>query len=60
VIALVLVSSAWACPVCMAPGGPNSEAFLQGTIGLSLLPLFLIFGSVYWLWRLTRKAAGLP
>ena len=48
---VILSQSAWACPVCMAPGGPNSDAFLQGTIGLSVLPLLLIFGSVYWLWR---------
>ena len=52
----VLPSSALACPVCMAPGGPNSDAFLQGTIGLSVLPLLLIFGSVYWLWRKVTAA----
>ena len=48
---LLLSSPAWACPVCMAPGGPNSDAFLASTIFLSLLPLAMMFGTGVWIWR---------
>ena len=48
---LALSTTAWACPVCMAPGGPNSDAFLGSTIFLSLLPLAMMFSGGIWLWR---------
>jgi hypothetical protein len=35
----------------MAPGGPNSDAFLGSTIFLSLLPLAMMFGGGVWIWR---------
>ena len=50
-LALALSDAAWACPVCMAPGGPNSDAFLGSTIFLSLLPLAMMFGGGVWIWR---------
>ncbi len=38
-----------ACPACVDPRAPNSEAFLTGTILLSLLPIAMFVGMVLFL-----------
>lgn len=48
---VALVSAAWACPVCGAPGASNDGAYLAMTIVLSLLPLGFIAGVGYWLYQ---------
>ena len=56
ILLLTAASPAWACPVCMAPGGPNSDAFLGSTIFLSLLPLAMMFGGGVWIFRRATAA----
>ena len=46
---LVRPELAWACTVCGA-AEDNANTFLASTLGLSLLPLFLIFGGVGLIW----------
>jgi cbb3-type cytochrome oxidase subunit 3 len=55
----VAPSAASACAVCT--GGQDDEtlaAFLAGTITLSLLPLAMIGGLVWWLRRRARQLAA--
>ena len=47
---VLVTTSAFACPVCFQ-GNENRLAFLITTVFLSLLPLGLIGGVVYWLRR---------
>lgn len=53
---LALVSAAWACPVCGAPGATNGGAFVAMTIVLSLLPLAFIGGVAWWLFRASTSS----
>lgn len=43
--------AAAACPVCFAPEPGGARVYLGTTIGLSLLPLAIIAGLVWWLLR---------
>ncbi|MCH2119343.1 MAG: hypothetical protein MK161_16800 [Pirellulales bacterium] len=65
--ALVLISSlvltalpgwAWACAVCGSQDEKSAGAYLAMTIFLSLLPLSLIGGVGYWLWRRYHTLEG--
>jgi len=49
-IGLFWSSSAWACPVC-GGGGLNREAFIDTALVLTFLPLILMGGGVYWLFK---------
>ena len=46
-----LPTLALACPVCGTAKESTREAFLATTIVMSLLPLAIIGGGVWWLWR---------
>lgn len=48
--------SASACPVCQDPSAQDTSVFLSMTIFMSLLPLTLIGGTVYYLVRASRSA----
>ena len=45
---------AWACAVCGSQDEKAAGAYLTMTIFLSLLPLSLIGGTGYWLWRRSK------
>ena len=49
-----LPAAAWACPVCFDPTAQNQTAYLASTIFMSLLPLALIGGGLWWVWAQTR------
>jgi len=43
--------AAWACPACMV-GDPKTAATYFGmTVVMSALPILLVCGLGYWLWR---------
>jgi hypothetical protein len=51
-LALMAVpNAAWACSVCYSANEGNRWAFFTTTVFLSLLPLAMVGGIVYWLWR---------
>lgn len=65
VICALLALPAWAlaCPVCFSAKEENRQAFVDTTIFMTLLPLALIGGIVWWLVRLSREGDapdGLP
>lgn len=49
---------AWACATCFDPNDQNRQAFLDTTIFLSLLPLALIGGGVYYAYRRYQEIEG--
>jgi len=55
-LVLALPGFAHACPVCFDPKEPNRIAFLVSTAFLSLLPLGLMGGVIYWLWKSAKAA----
>ena len=57
-LALLAPSAAQACAVCQAANSRNRAAFLGTTILLSLLPLAMIAGGLWWLRRNSRALAG--
>ena len=49
--ASLIPGSAWACPACMV-GDPKTAATYFGmTVVMSALPILLVCGLGYWLWR---------
>ena len=54
VLALAPTTS-WACAVCFTGDEATVAAFIGTTVFLSLLPLMLIGGGVWWLWRRARR-----
>ena len=50
-LAVVLPRTGWACAVCFSATDGNRMAFLGTTIFLSLLPLALIGGGVWYVWK---------
>jgi hypothetical protein len=50
-------SVALACSVCFLPSEMNRGAYLGTTVFLSLLPLALMAGSIYWIVRQYKAAA---
>lgn len=61
VIFVVLLSAdpAFACAVCFDANEETRGAFLGTTIFLSLFPLGLIFGFIFWIWRRSKAMAAL-
>ncbi len=59
-LARLLPASARACSVCYDPTEENRQAFLGSTAILTLLPLALIGGGGWWLWRRIEAAEGEP
>ncbi len=43
-----------ACPVCFSGQDANRLAFTTTAVFLTFLPLGMIGGTVYWLWRLAQ------
>ncbi len=60
VLVASLADSAAACPSCASPLEENRQAFVDTTIFLSLLPLTLIGGLVWWIRRRTRAMEDTP
>jgi hypothetical protein len=60
-LALAAVGLAWvadaayACPSCASPLEENRQAFVDTTIFLSLAPLFMIGGLIWWMRRKSRE-----
>jgi hypothetical protein len=49
--ASLIPAAAWACPACMV-GDPKTAATYFGmTVVMSSLPILLVSGIGYWLWR---------
>jgi hypothetical protein len=49
--ASLIPAAAWACPACMV-GDPKTAATYFGmTVIMSALPILLVCGLGYWLWR---------
>jgi hypothetical protein len=48
---LLLPQSAWACSVCYSANESNRLAFIDTTVFLSLFPLAMVGGIVWWIWR---------
>jgi hypothetical protein len=47
----LIPAAAWACPACMV-GDPKTAATYFGmTVVMSSLPILLVCGIGYWLWR---------
>ena len=54
------VDVAHACPSCASPLEENRQAFVDTTIFLSLAPLAMIGGLVWWIRRKSREIEGQP
>lgn len=54
---MLLPASAWACPACgLAGAGDNNGAYVAMSVMLSILPLGMIGGVAFWLYRrVTRR-----
>ena len=49
--AWLIPAAAWSCPACMV-GDPKTAATYFGmTVVMSALPILLVCGIGYWLWR---------
>jgi membrane protein DedA with SNARE-associated domain len=49
--ASLIPAAAWSCPACMV-GDPKTAATYFGmTVVMSALPILLVCGIGYWLWR---------
>jgi hypothetical protein len=49
--AVLIPGAAWACPACM-PGDPKTAGtYLGMTLIMSSVPILLVCGLGYWLWR---------
>ncbi|MBZ5698931.1 MAG: hypothetical protein LAN18_10340 [Acidobacteriia bacterium] len=47
----LIPGTAWACPACMVGDPKTAGIYLGSTLVMSALPLFLVGGLAYWLWR---------
>ncbi len=50
-LAPFLPARAWACAACAAGDPKNAGTYLGMTLMMSALPLILVGGLAYWLWR---------
>ena len=49
--AVLIPGAAWACPACMVGDPKTAGTYLGMTLVMSALPMLLIGGLGYWLWR---------
>ena len=56
VAAVLWSSGAWACAVCGQGSGEDQSAYLAMTGVMSLLPLGMLGGVIFWVARSVRKA----
>lgn len=54
-LALIWPGSASACPVCFVAREASRLAFLWTAILMTFLPLAMMGGIVYWLWRSSQR-----
>jgi hypothetical protein len=54
------VDVAYACPSCASPLEENRQAFVDTTIFLTVVPLAMIGGLVWWIRRKAREMEGPP
>lgn len=54
------VDVAHACPSCASPLEENRQAFVDTTIFLTVVPLAMIGGLVWWIRRKVREMEGRP
>ncbi len=54
VVLMFVAEPAFACAVCFDANDESRGAFLGTTILLSLMPLAMIGGLVYWVWRRSK------
>lgn len=54
------VDVAHACPSCASPLEENRQAFVDTTIFLTVVPLAMIGGLVWWIRRKAREMEGRP
>ena len=47
----LIPNAAWACPACMVGDPKTAGIYLGMTLVMSALPLCLVGGLAYWLWR---------
>jgi len=50
-VASLLPSGTWACAACAAGDPKNAGTYLGMTLMMSALPLLVVGGLAYWLWR---------
>lgn len=55
VLAAILPATAWACAVCGGGNPANRLTFFLSTIALSILPLGMFAGGVFWLRKKLRE-----
>jgi hypothetical protein len=51
VASALIPSSVWACSACALADPKNSKTYLDMTLFMSALPLLMVGGLAYWLWR---------
>ena len=44
-------AAAWACPACIVTDPKNANTYLGMTLMMSILPLGMLGGLIYWFWR---------
>jgi hypothetical protein len=49
--ATLVPSAAWACPACMVGDPKTAGTYLGMTLVMSTLPILLVCGLGYWLWK---------
>lgn len=49
--ASLIPAAAWACPACMVNDPKTAGTYLGMTVLMSSLPILLVCGLAYWLWR---------
>ena len=49
--ASLVPAAAWACPACMVGDPKTAGTYFGMTLVMSALPILLVCGLGYWLWR---------
>ena len=49
--ASLIPAAAWACPACMVGDPKTAGTYFGMTVVMSALPILLVCGLGYWLWR---------
>jgi hypothetical protein len=47
----LIPAAAWACPACMVGDPKTAGTYFGMTVVMSALPILLVCGLGYWLWR---------
>jgi hypothetical protein len=50
-VSALVPGSVWACSACALADPKNSKTYLAMTLFMSAVPLIVIGGLAYWLWR---------